>query len=178
VVKPREGAWVAEVTGLVDLSAWPAGTRLILRRERPHPGAQLGITDVDGHRIVGMLTNTHGGQLPNLELRHRRHARVEDRIRNAKDTGMRNLPFHDLAQNRIWLAITALANDLLAWTQRLALTDPATSYEPKRLRLRILTVAGRLVRTGRRQLLHIDPAWPGAHQITTAHTRLTAFAAT
>ena len=78
-------------------SSWPAGTRLILRRERPHPGAQLRITDVDGHRIVGILTNTPGGQLPDLELRHRRHARVEDRIRNAKDTGMRNLPFHDLA---------------------------------------------------------------------------------
>jgi hypothetical protein len=178
VVEPREGAWVAEVTGLVDLSAWPAGTRLILRRERPHPGAQLRITDVDGHRIVGMLTNTPGGQLPDLELRHRRHARIEDRIRNAKDTGMRNLPFHDLAQNRIWLAITALATDLLAWTQRLALTGPAASYEPKRLRLRILAVAGRLVRTGRRQLLHIDPAWPWAREITTAHTRLTAFAAT
>jgi hypothetical protein len=93
---------------------------VILRRERPHPGAQLRITDVDGHRIVGLLTNTPGGQLPDLELRHRRHARVEDR--NAKDTGMPNLPFHDLAQNRVWLEITALATDLLAWTQRLALT--------------------------------------------------------
>jgi hypothetical protein len=123
-----------------------------------------------------MLTNTPGGQLPDLELRHRRHARVEDRIRNAKDTGMRNLPFHDLAQNRIWLAITALATDLLAFTQRLALTGPAASYEPKRLRLRILAVAGRLVRTARRQLLHIDPTWPWARQITTAHARLTAFA--
>jgi hypothetical protein len=177
VIEPREGAWVAEATGLVDLTAWPAGTRLILRRERPHPGAQLRITDVNGYRIVGMLTNTPGGQLPDLELRHRRHARVEDRIRNAKDTGMRNLPFHDLAQNRIWLAITALATDLLVFTQRLALTGPATSYEPKRLRLRILAVAGRLVRSARRQLLRIDPAWPWAHQITTAHARLTALVA-
>jgi DDE family transposase len=177
VIEPREGAWVAEATGLVDLTAWPAGTRLILRRERPHPGAQLRITDVDGHRIVGMLTNTQGGQLPDLELRHRRHARVEDRIRNAKDTGVRNLPFHNLAQNRVWLAITALAQDLLAWTQRLALTGPAASYEPKRLRLRILAVAGRLIRTGRRQLLKIDPAWPWASEITHAHARLAAFAA-
>jgi DDE family transposase len=132
----------------------------------------LRITDADEHRIVGVLTNTHGGQLPDLELRHRRHARVEDRIRNAKDTGMRNLPYHDLAQNRIWLEITALAQDLLAWTQRLALTGPAARYEPKRLRLRLLAVAGRLVRTARRQLLHIDPAWPWAHQITIAHARL------
>jgi Transposase DDE domain group 1 len=92
IIEPRDGAWIAEATGLVDLSSWPAGTRLILRRERPHPGAQLRITDVDGHRIVGVLTNTPTGQLPELELRHRRHARVEDRIRNAKDTGMRNLP--------------------------------------------------------------------------------------
>ena len=177
VIEPREGTWVAEATGLVDLTAWPAGTRLILRRERPHPGAQLRITDLDGHRIVGMLTNTQGGQLPDLELRHRRHARVEDRIRNAKDTGVRNLPFHNLAQNRVWLAITALAQDLLAWTQRLALTGPAASYEPKRLRLRILAVAGRLIRTGRRQLLKIDPAWPWASEITHAHARLAAFAA-
>jgi hypothetical protein len=157
VVEPRDGAQVAEATGLVDLSAWPAGTRLILRRERPHPGAQLRITDVDGHRIVGILTNTPGGQLPDLELRHRHHARVEDRIRNAKDTGMRNLPFHDLAQNRIWLAITALTT-LLVWTQSLALTGAAASYEPKHLRLRILAVAGRLIPTGRRPLLKIDPA--------------------
>ena len=77
-------------------------------------------------RVTGFLTNTgHGGpghQLPDLELRHRRHARVEDRIRAGKDTGMRNLPFHDLDQNRIWLAIAALASaDLLVWTARLAL---------------------------------------------------------
>jgi hypothetical protein len=92
VIEPRDGATVAEATGLVDLSAWPVGTRLILRRERPHPGAQLRITDVEGHRIIGMLTNTPGGPLADLELRHRRHARVEDRIRNAKNTGRRNLP--------------------------------------------------------------------------------------
>ncbi len=86
VIEPRDGAWVAEATGLVDLSAWPPGTRLILRKERPHPGAQLRITDVDGMRITGMLTPTPGGQLAELELRHRRHARVEDRIRTGKDT--------------------------------------------------------------------------------------------
>ena len=84
-IELRDGAWVAELTGLVDLSAWPAGTRLILRKERPHPGAQLRITDHDGMRVTGFLTNTAPGgpgrQLADLELRHRRHARVEDRIR-------------------------------------------------------------------------------------------------
>jgi DDE family transposase len=180
-IEPREGAWVAEASGLVDLSAWPPGTRLILRKERPHPGAQLRTTDADGMRVTGFLTNTgHGGpgrQLADLELRHRRHARVEDRIRAGKDTGMRNLPFHDLDQNRIWLAIAALAADLLAWTARLALPESAATYEPKRMRLRILAVAGRIVRTARRRILRIDPAWPWADAITTAHARLCALPA-
>jgi hypothetical protein len=180
-IEPRDGAWVAEASGLVDLSAWPAGTRLILRKERPHPGAQLRTTDADGMRVTGFLTNTaHGGpghQLADLELRHRRHARVEDRIRAAKDTGMRNLPFHDLDQNRIWLAIAALAADLLVWTARLALPAAAATYEPKRMRLRILAVAGRIVRTARRRILRIDTAWPWADAITTAHARLCALPA-
>ena len=94
------------------------------------------------------------------------------RIRAAKDTGLRNLPFRDMGQNRIWVAISAVAQDLLAWCSRLALPAPATSYEPKRLRLRILAVAGRLVRTARRRVLHIDPDGPWANTITIAHARL------
>jgi hypothetical protein len=179
-IEPRDGAWVAEASGCVDLTGWPTGTRLILRKERPHPGAQLRTTDADGLRITGFLTNTPpggpGGQLADLELRHRRHARVEDRIRAAKDTGLRNLPFHDADQNRIWLAISALAQDLLVWCARLALPAQAARYEPKRLRLRILAVAGRLVRSARRRVLHIDPAWPWAEAITTGHARLAALA--
>jgi hypothetical protein len=177
-IEPRDGAWVAEATGLTPLPGWPPGTRLILRKERPHPGAQLRITDADGLRITGFLTNTThggpGGQLADLELRHRRHARVEDRIRAAKDTGLRNLPFHDTDQNRIWVAITALAQDLLAWCAQLALPAAAAGYEPKRLRLRILATAGRLVRSARRHVLHIDSTWPWAETITTAHARLCA----
>jgi hypothetical protein len=180
-IKPRDGAWVAEASALVDLSAWPGGTRLILRKERPHPGAQLRTTDAEGMRITGFLTNTSAGgpgrQLADLELRHRRHARVEDRIRAGKDTGLRNLPFHDATQNQIWLAVAALAADLLAWTARLALPASAATYEPKRMRLRILAVAGRIVRTARRRVLHIDPAWPWADLITTAHQRLCALPA-
>ena len=176
--KQRDGAWVAEVTNLVDLSAWPKATRLILRKERPHPGAQLRFTDTDGLRITGLLTNSAGGQLADLELRHRRHARVEDRIRTAKDTGLRNLPFHNAAQNQVWLEICALAQDLITWTQRLALTGWARVAEPKRLRLRIFGVAGRIVRTARRQLLKISTTWPWADTIITAHHRLTTLATT
>ncbi|CAI7981063.1 hypothetical protein FRAHR75_980003 [Frankia sp. Hr75.2] len=102
---PRPGAWVAELAGLLDLSGWPPGMGVILRRERPHPGAQLRITDVDGNRITAFATNSPRGQLAVLELRHRRRARCEDRIRGAKDTGLANLPLHDFTQNQIWCAV-------------------------------------------------------------------------
>jgi len=157
----RDGAFVAELTGLLDLSTWPPGMRVILRKERPHPGAQLRTTDVDGNRITAFATNTPAGgpgsQLADLELRHRRRARCEDRIRNLKDTGLSNLPLHDLDQNRIWCTLVALAGELLAWTQLLAFTNvPARRWEPKRLRLRLFSIAGRLARTGRRTRLHLS----------------------
>ena len=97
----RPGAWVAELTGLLDLAGWPPGMRVIARRERPHPGAQLRFTDINGHRFTAFATNAKPGHLADLELRHRRRARCEDRIRHAKDTGLRNLPLHSFAQNQI-----------------------------------------------------------------------------
>ncbi|MCK9921373.1 IS1380 family transposase [Frankia sp. AgPm24] len=170
--QPRPGAFVAELTGLMDLGGWPPGLRVIARKERPHPGAQLRITDVDGNRITAFATNTTRGQLADLELRHRRRARCEDRIRNAKDTGLSNLPLHDLDQNRIWCAIVALACDLIAWTQMLALADqPARRWEPKRLRHRLFSLAGRLAHHARRTTLHLPAHHPWAplalHAITT-----------
>jgi hypothetical protein len=172
----RDGAWVAELTGLLDLSSWPQGMRVIVRKERPHPGAQLRFTDLDGHRFTCFATGTRRGQLPDLELRHRRRARCEDRIRSAKDTGLRNLPLQGYAQNQIWSEIVALACELLAWTQMLALTGPARRWEPKRLRLRLFTTAGRIVRGGRRLRLRLTASWPWATQITTAISRLQALA--
>jgi hypothetical protein len=168
----RPGAWVAEITGMLDLSGWPPGMRVIVRKERPHPGAQLRFTDIDGHRFTAFATSTRGGQLADLELRHRRRARCEDRIRCAKDTGLRNLPLQGYAQNQIWCEIVALACDLLSWTQMLALPGPARRWEPKRLRLRIFTCAGRIVRGGRRLRLRLAASWPWAREITTVITRL------
>jgi hypothetical protein len=116
----RDGAWVAEATGLVDMGHWPAGTRLILRKERPHPGAQLRFTDSDGLRVTAFITDTgHGvvaGQLGGLELRHRQHARVEDRIREAKATRLHNLPCHRPEANAAWLEIILAATDLVTWS--------------------------------------------------------------
>ena len=170
----RTGAWVADITGLLELDSWPAGMRVIVRKERPHPGAQLRFTDIDGHRFTAFATDTSKGQLADLELRHRRRARCEDRIRNAKDTGLRNLPLKGFAQNQIWCEIVALACELLAWTQMLALAGTARRWEPKRLRLRLFSVAGRLASSGRRLRLRLAGHWPWATQITAAATRLQA----
>jgi hypothetical protein len=172
---PRDGAFVAEVTDLFDLSGWPPGMRLIVRKERPHPGAQLRITDVDGMRVTAFVTNSRKGQLADLELRHRRRARAEDRIRCAKDTGLANLPLHDFGQNQIWCAIVALACDLLAWMQTLTLTGhQARRWEPKRLRLRLLSIPGRHARTGRRRVLHLAATAPFTELALDALARLTA----
>jgi Transposase DDE domain group 1 len=186
--EPRDGAQVAELTAWMPRSAremhrpnshhkWPSGMRVIARRERPHPGAQLRLTDHNGWRITCFATNTPksaGWRLADLEVRHRQRARCEDRIRGLKDTGMRNLPFHDYAKNRIWMEVVALAADLLAWTQTLAFdqAEPARRWEPKRLRFRILAVAGRIIRTGRRRRLRLPRDWPWNRLIDTGWTTL------
>jgi hypothetical protein len=169
----REGAWVADVTGLLDLKSWPVGMRVIVRKERPHPGAQLRITDADGHRVTAFATNTSRGQLADLELRHRRRARCEDRIRIAKDTGLRNLPLHEFTQNQIWCAIVALAVELTAWMQMLALAGhQARRWEPKRLRLRLFSIAGRLAEHGRTRRLHLPTHAPWAGLLAAMITKL------
>jgi hypothetical protein len=153
----RDGAAVAELTGLLDLTGWPDGMRVIVRRERPHPGAQLRFDDVDGYRLTAFATNTKRGQLQQLELRHRRRARCEDRIRNAKDTGLRNLPLHGFDQNRIWCAIVMLATELIAWAGLLAHPQhEARRWEPKRLRHRLFTIPATIARHGRRIILHLS----------------------
>ncbi len=169
----RDGAWVAELTGLLKLSRWPAGMRVIVRKERPHPGAQLRFDDVDGMRITAFVTNTSRGQLPDLELRHRRRARCEDRIRIAKDTGLAGLPLHGYAQNQIWCAIVTLALDITAWMQTLALTShDARRWEPKRLRLRLFTIPASIARTARRVILHLSERAPWAQVAVDAIHRL------
>ncbi|MCW2540069.1 MAG: transposase [Frankiales bacterium] len=169
----RDGAFVAEVTGLLNLASWPEGMRVLIRKERPHPGAQLRITDHEGNRVTAFATNTARGQLADLELRHRRRARCEDRIRISKETGLRNLPLHDFDQNRIWLAIVALAVELTAWLQMLAFVDePARRWEPKRLRLRLFSIAARTADHGRTRRLHLSAHAPWAALLAAALDRL------
>ena len=173
----RDGAWVAELTDLLDLSGWPTGMRVIARKERPHPGAQLRFEDVDGMRITAFATNTTRGQLADLELRHRRRARCEDRIRLAKDTGLGNLPLHSFAANQIWCAIVALAAEITAWMQMLALHGhEARRWEPKTLRFKLFTIPATLARSGRRVRLHLAARAPFARLTLDGLVRLGALA--
>ena len=172
----RPNGQVCEITKHLDLAAWPAGSRVIVRRERAHPGAQLSFTDHDGHRFQAILTD-QTDEIATIERDHRGRARVEDQIRNDKDTGMRNMPFRDFEHNRVWLEIVRIAHDLFAWTQRLLLTGQLAKAEPKRLRYRLLHVAGRLAFHARTATLRLQDNWPWATDLTAAFERLTALPA-
>ena len=168
----RENGEVVEITDRLDLSTWPEGSRLIVRRERPHPGAQLSFTDHDGYRFQAILTDQTDLDIAVLERRHRQRARVEDRIRDDKDTGLSKLPFKAFAMNEVWLEIVMLAHDLIIWTQALVLDGELAKAEPKRLRYRLLHVAARLAFSGRRGKLHLQHTWPWADELLAAFQKL------
>ena len=170
----RDGAWVAELTDRLDLAAWPSGSRLICRSERPHPGAQFTVFDEHGYRYTCFLTDQAGNDIAVLELRHRGRARVEDSIRQGKDTGMRNLPHHAFEHNQTWLETSLIAQDLLCWTRLICLDGELAKAEPKRLRQRLLHLAAKLVHHGRRTQLKLDRDWPWAQALATAFARLRA----
>lgn len=170
---PRDGAWVAELS--IDLPGWPRGTRAICRREIPHPGAQLSFSDVDGHRFQVVLTNQKGSRLARLEQLHRSRAAIEDSIRCAKASGLRNMPFHSFSKNEAWLQLVLMGIDLIAWTRMLLLQGSAlATAEPKTLRYRLFHVAGR-IHTGARQLkLRLQRGWEWGPALISAFARLRA----
>jgi Transposase DDE domain group 1 len=176
--QPRDGAQVCELTGLVPDDGYPTGTRFIVRRERPHPGAQLSLFDtIAGLRHQVMATDTPlgdptNGSIQYLEARHRGHARVEDRIRTGKDTGFGRFPSRIFAINAAWLQLALTGIDLLAWTQMLLLHGELATAEPKKLRYRLLHVAARTTRTARKTRLRIAETWPWATPLAAAFARL------
>ncbi len=174
----RDSAGLAELTRVLparSLHGYPCGTRVIVRRERPHPGAQLdAFEEADGWRYTAFATDTRFGQLAHLDARHRAHARVEDRIRCAKDTGLGHFPSRSFAINQAWLTVVMLAVDLIAWTQHLLLHGDLAKAEPKTLRYRLLHVAARLTRGHRRLWLRIQRSWPWARDLAAAFARLAA----
>jgi hypothetical protein len=171
-MEPRDEAQVAELTEWIDLSAWPRGTRMILRRELPHPGATFNLFDPLGYRHQVFICDSADPDIAYLEARHRGHARVEDRIRCAKDTGLRNLPFPAFENNACWVELVLTAQDLIAFTQGLVLDGDMAKAEPKRLRYTLLHTAGRITTTGRSATLHLQREWPWARQLVDAFTKL------
>jgi Transposase DDE domain group 1 len=140
---------------------------VIIRRERPHPGAQLSFTDHDGHRFQATLTDLTGDAVE-IERLHRGRANAEDRIRAAKQTGLENLPFREFDLNAVWMELSLIAQDLIAWTQQLALDGELAICEPKALRYRLLHTAGRLAFHARRAILRLQASWPWAHHLAAA----------
>ena len=169
---PRRDAQIAELRD-VTLPGMPAGTRMIVRREKPHQGAQLRLWDHGGWRHQVLLTNS-AGPARRLELRHRRHGEVENRIKNAKDCGLERMPFHSFAANAAWMEMVLAAADLLVWCQQLLLDGDLAVAEPRTLRYRLLHAAGRLVRRARQVWLRLPDQWPWTSDLLCAYRRLAA----
>jgi Transposase DDE domain group 1 len=172
----EHGAGVVELTGLLRTSVggdqlpnWPADMRILCRRERPSPGAQLcALEETDGWRYQLLATNTPGRQLDFLEARHRAHARVEDRVRCGKATGLDHLPSVSMAINAAWCVAALIATDLLCWLRLLCLSGELAAAEPKTLRYRLLHTAARIVRGQRKRKIKIPEAWPWSHELAAA----------
>ena len=177
----RDGAYLAELTRMLDFSAWPEGSRVIVRRERPHPGAALTLFEPeDGWRYTAFITDTGRGVVPGgiagLELRHRRHARVEDRIRQSKAAGLNNFPCWGLAENKAWMEAALAAADLVCWSKLICFTDePGLAHcEIEAFRYAILHMAARVSRSARSTYLRLDKSWAWAAVLARAFCRLRA----
>jgi hypothetical protein len=170
-------AAVAELTDSphVDVAGYPPGSRLLVRREPLHPGAQQTIEDIDGCRFTCFLTDQPDPDLAVLDVRHRAHARVEDRIRGAKDTGARNLPCESFDRNAVWLQLVLVAQDVMCFMQALTLDGELRAAEPASLRYKLLHTPAQIVRcAGRRVELRIQRDWPWAGDLVAAFQRLRA----
>lgn len=167
----RPGAAVAELTDLVDLSDWPEGTRLIVRREPLHPGAQQTLFPSTTFRYWGHYTDAEGDPVE-LDVHMRAHAHVEDHIRRLKDSGAQRFPFTDIDANRTWLALVGFADSLVRWFQLLCLTGPLAVAEPKRLRWTLWHTPARLVRKAGRRVVRIIEGWPTTDELLSAYRRV------
>ena len=171
-MEAREGAQVAEITEFLDLSAWPAGTRAICRREEPHPGATFTLFEPDGWRHQVFITDSQDDDIVYLEVRHRRHAHVEDRIKTVKALGLDHFPSNDYETNCAWVQTVLIACDLNVWTQALCLETTMAEAEPKKLRWAMWHTAGKITTSGRRRTLHLDKTWPWAAALAKGFQRL------
>ncbi len=169
----RADAKVIELTDRVDLSGWPEGTRLIVRREPRHPGAQHSLFPSETFRYWGHFTDQAGDPVT-LDGHMRAHAHVEDHIRRLKDSGLERFPFSDLEANEAWLATICTAADLVRWFQLLCVTGPLAAAEPKTLRWRLWHTPARVIRKARRDVIRLLDGWPDSDTILAAYQHITA----
>ena len=169
----RHGAEVVELCGFTGHNDWPAGARLICRREDPHPGATLSLFDqIAGRRHTAFITDSAELDIAGLELRQRQHARVEDRIRCWKDTGATRQPYWDAPANEAWLNTTLIALTLTAWAQLIGFDGELAKAEPATFRTRVLHIAGQTATRARQLILHLDANWPWVAETVTGYQRI------
>jgi Transposase DDE domain group 1 len=168
----RDGAAVAELTNLVDLSDWPDGTRLIVRREPLHPGAQQSLFPSTLFRYWGHYTDAAGDPV-DLDVHMRAHAHCEDSIERLKDSGASRFPFCAIDANRAWLAVVCFADALVRWFQLLCLTGALAVAKPKTLRWGLWHAPARLVHHARRRIMRILDGWPTTDVLLDAYRRIT-----
>jgi hypothetical protein len=167
----RPKAAVAELSDLVELPDWPEGTRLIVRREPLHPGAQQSLFPSMTYRYWGHYTDQAGDPV-SLDSHMRAHAHVEDHIRRLKASGLERFPFVDLDANRAWLAEVCFAADLVRWFQLLCCVGEMALAEPKTLRWRLWHTPARIVRKAGAHVVRILDGWPSADAIVASYQRM------
>jgi hypothetical protein len=167
----REGAAVAELTDLVDLSDWPPGTRLVVRREPLHPGAQQSLFPSLAYRYWGHYTDAEGGPVA-LDVAMRAHAHVEDTICRLRDSGFERFPFTDLDANRAWLALVCFSDAVVRWFQLLCCTGRWALASPKALRWAVWHSPARVVRRAGRWVVRLLDGWPTADVLVEAYRRI------
>jgi hypothetical protein len=167
----RDGSSVCELTSLVDLSSFPEGTRLIVRREPLHPGAQRSLFPSLEFRYWGFYTDCEGDPAE-LDLTMRAHAHVENHIERLKESGLTRFPFTSFEANANWMTIVMCSADLVRWFQLLCCDGYWASARPKALRWGLFHAPGRLVRSARRQIVRILDGWPSAETLLQAYGRI------
>ena len=167
-----EGAADVAETEYIPFGSEPdaAPVRLIVRRVKPTPGSQLALFAT--YRYHAFITDRDGDTL-DLEADHRRHAEIENAIRDLKyGVGLNHLPSGRFPANGAWLSVQVMAHNLARWTTRVGLGEQLATT--KTLSRRFFSLAGRLTRSARRLTLHLPQGWPWQNQFSSARARLRA----
>ena len=167
----KVGSSVVELTSLIDDAKLPSGTRLIVRREPLHPGAQRSLFPSMDFRYWGFYTDQDGDPV-DLDLTMRAHAHVEQHIQRLKDSGLCRFPFTSFEANANWLTTVVLAADLVRWFQLLCFDGTWRDARPKALRWSIFHAPGRLVHKARQQVVRIIDGWPTSQILLDAYERI------